>query len=223
MNSRNLKKKLLSFCLPCIAYVLKQTMTLLVKTCTVKLTGLEEFLQVTEKENSILFLWHNRLILTPFVLAKACPHTQFAALVSSHGDGQILSHIVRSFKNGKIIECHPKAGHLALLEALNSLTHGNMSLVITPDGPRGPYHEIKSGVATLALKTQVPVVPLHWEASNYFELNTWDKQRIPKPFSTIHITFGLPLHLDHNMTLNEAKQQLKVALLSAEGIHFEPE
>lgn len=222
MNARHLKKFLLSFFLPLIAFLLKGITFLLIKTCRVKIHGLAPFLKITEQENAILLLWHNELIIIPFILSKVCPHIQFAALVSTHGDGKILSQIVRLFKNGRIIECNHKRGHLAILEALSSLSHEKISLVITPDGPRGPYHEVKAGTAKIALETQLPIFSLHWKASRCFELNTWDKLRIPYPFSRIDFTFSPPLRVKKDLCLDEVKQTLKTALLSVEETDFEP-
>lgn len=220
MSARHLKKSLLSFFLPLIAYLLKGIVFLLVKTCRVKVHGLHPFLQITNKENAVILLWHNKLVITPFILSIFCPHNVFAALVSMHGDGKILSQVVKLFKNGRIIECNHKQGHLAILESLSKLVHEKISLVMTPDGPRGPFHEIKAGAAKIAIETQLPVFSISWRASRCFKLNTRDNIEIPLPFSKIDFTFSPPLRVQKDLCLSEVKQILKTALLSVEETGF---
>jgi lysophospholipid acyltransferase (LPLAT)-like uncharacterized protein len=42
----------------------------------------------------------------------------------------------------------------------------------------------------------VPIVPLRFTLSRAWELATWDRKRLPRPFSTIHVRFGAPIFVD---------------------------
>ena len=215
IDFRKWKRSFFKVFMPFVALVIKGVMSILIKTCTVKIEGLEQFCITASKEKSMLMFWHNRLIIIPFILSKYAPDLLFAGLVSNHGDGKILSSVIQSFQNGRIIECSQKDGYNAIREIISRLNKEQLIVIITPDGPRGPLHEIKSGIAAVALKTHANVFPLKWEASRFWEFNTWDKQRIPKPFSTIHITIGAPVSFasHSSATLEEAKQLLKEVLL----------
>jgi len=61
--------------------------------------------------------------------------------------------------------------------------------VVTPDGPRGPVYRLQPGVVKLAQKAQVPIVIAHAQMKKYWELKTWDKFRVPYPFSKVKIIF----------------------------------
>jgi hypothetical protein len=64
----------------------------------------------------------------------------------------------------------------------------------TADGPRGPNMVAKPGPIQLAQLTNAPWVgAYHAHPSSLWELNSWDRFIIPKPFSTV--TFTWPAHV----------------------------
>src|SRR5439155_5019009 len=73
------------------------------------------------------------------------------------------------------------------LEMIKGLEKGKITL-ITPDGPRGPRHKIKPGVIFSAQKVQASIIAYHWTGSRYWTLGSWDRLRIPKPFSKVYVT-----------------------------------
>jgi hypothetical protein len=62
-------------------------------------------------------------------------------------------------------------------------------MAITPDGPRGPKYHVNPGVIKLAQISGGGILPVHVEFSRYWTLKSWDGFRLPKPFSTVHVTF----------------------------------
>ncbi|UCH07802.1 MAG: hypothetical protein JSV55_02080 [Deltaproteobacteria bacterium] len=69
------------------------------------------------------------------------------------------------------------------------------SSVLLPDGPSGPPFKLNKGVLHIALQSHVPIVPMQFTASRYFELHTWDRKKWPYPFSSISIEFGNPIQV----------------------------
>lgn len=189
-------------------------MHLLIKTCRIQVEGIEQFCQLSTKEKCILMLWHNRLALAPYLLSHHTPQIQYAALVSGSRDGDILSTIINSYRNGNTIRVTHLARYQALNEIIRHVEEQKYVVIITPDGPRGPRYEIKPGIAIAALETGAHVVPLDWEAKHYWELKTWDRLRLPRPFTTIRAIFGSPIRMDHlsSSSLEEAKALLKEKL-----------
>jgi len=197
-----------------IATIGKGFMRLLLLTCRWEIRGSERFRQVATKEKCILMLWHNRLALAPFILERCAPDFTYSAFVSKSRDGDLISAIVHSYRQGRTITVSHQARHQALKEMIQVVEERSSIVVITPDGPRGPRYEIKPGVAAAALATSAHVVPITWEASKLWKLNTWDQLHIPKPFSTITVTFKDPVvFLDReSTTLDQAKTQLQNSL-----------
>jgi len=90
--------------------------------------------------------------------------------------------------------------------------------VITPDGPRGPRHEAKSGTVVLAQMSGVPILPIAYAAKRCWQLRSWDRMVIPKPFSRVSVAVGelleVPRELDgagiesHRLRLQDALNDL---------------
>lgn len=199
-----------------IAKVLLGILFLLMKTCRIEVKGLETFMKIASEDKCILMLWHNRLASIPFILTHFTPTIQYAAVVSGSRDGDILSKIICSFKQGHTIRVPHLSRYEALRTIIGRLKEGKEVVVITPDGPRGPCYEVKPGIAVAALETQAHVIGLDWKADSYWELNTWDKFRIPKPFSKITVSFTPSIQFNEKPqpTLEEAKAIFKSGLSS---------
>lgn len=196
------------------AKIIKGCLWLLTKSCRVYVEGIERFHHLASHEKCILMLWHNRLAITPFILSRFAPNYRYAALVSGSRDGEILSRIICSYKNGNTIRVFHLSRYQALREIIRQINEKESILIITPDGPRGPRYEVKPGVAVAAIETNAHVIALNWEAKRYWELNTWDRLRLPKPFTTIRVSFEAPICLDSSTcSLEEAKAKLKKQLL----------
>lgn len=194
-----------------VAKLSNALMHLLLETCRIEIMGVEQFCQLATQEKCILMLWHNRLALIPFILSRYTPHLHYAALISGSRDGDILSTIAHSYQNAKTIRVSHQARFQALREIVRHVEEQKHIVIMTPDGPRGPRYEIKPGIVLAALETQAHVVALNWEAKKYWEFKTWDRLRIPKPFTRIQVTFNSPVRLDplSNASLDEAKALLK--------------
>ena len=63
-------------------------------------------------------------------------------------------------------------------------------IALTNDGPKGPPHITKKGAVALAIKKRVQILAVSASASSFFILPSWDKTKLPKPFSTIHVQFS---------------------------------
>lgn len=202
-----LKSKLIQIRTYLIANTSKFLMTLIIRTCRVHVDGLEEFVKIAEKEKCILVLWHNRLAVIPDIITTYAPHLNYAALVSGSKDGQILSTIIHSYKQGHTIPVPHLGRYQALQEVIRHIEERKQIVIITPDGPRGPCYELKPGIAVAALETQAQIIAIDWTAPSFWELKTWDRFRIPKPFTTISFKFLPPIRLG-NQSLEEAKNLL---------------
>jgi len=198
-----------------IAKVGDNILYLLARTCTFEVEGAEEFVQLAGKENCILMLWHNRLALVPYLLSRHTKGIRYAALVSASRDGEILTYVAKGYENGSTIQ----VPHLGRYKALQGIIRRlgeteKIVIIITPDGPRGPRYELKPGIALAALETHARVVPLDWEAVDFWELKTWDKLRLPKPFTTIRARFLPPVGFgeDPKVSLHDAMEVLAKSL-----------
>ena len=139
----------------------------------------------------ILAIWHNRLLLLPYVVRRFVPARKPTALISASRDGAILTDMVRRFGFAAVRGSRSRQGASAILSLTEILTQGG-DVAITPDGPRGPVYKINPGTTFLAQKSGAPVLPVHMEFSRCWRLKNWDRFVLPVPFSTVRVIFAPP-------------------------------
>ena len=141
------------------------------------------------KENYIGALWHNRLLIFPFVLRRFFPNRCGAALISASRDGDLLADAIKRFGFDVVRGSSSRLGASAILQLTDVLASGR-DVVITPDGPRGPAYELGPGTIFLAQKSGAPVVPVNMEYSSCWRLESWDRFILPRPFAKIRVIIG---------------------------------
>lgn len=194
------------------AYSAKVVIRLLLLTCRYEVHGLDQFIKTAANFPCILMLWHNRLILVGEILNRFAPQFIYTAFVSNSRDGQPLSLMALSYKAGRVLRVSHNARRKALKEMISRLKKHKEVILITPDGPRGPRYILKPGVVMAARESSAKVVPFSWESDKFWQLNTWDQLRIPKPFSKITIFFGDFLTIPKQ---NQRKFEDEIALLQS--------
>ena len=176
-------------------------MRLILLTCRIELQGFEQFIKNASKGKCILMLWHNRIAIAPEILIRYTPF-YFSPVISNSRDGEFLAILIGSYKVGKIIRVSHDSRHEAMHQLINHLNNSEEIVVITPDGPRGPRHVMKPGIAYAAKKANAAVIPVSWTATKFWQLKTWDQMMIPKPFSKIRFVIGWPIWLRDNEKFN---------------------
>lgn len=122
---------------------------------------------------------------------------KYVALVSASRDGQLLSdYLETSLRYGRVVRgSSSKGGGQALMAMIRLLRDDSATLLVTPDGPRGPAGEPKPGSLVAVMKGGGKVIVAVWTAHRVVRLNSWDRMEIPWPFSKIkcrYCAFGLP-------------------------------
>lgn len=175
-----------------LAWTANALVWLILKSCRLHIKGIEHLTSRKERKQIIMF-WHNRLTIAPQLLYQITPGQKYAAVVSNSRDGELLAQMVMRFQTGEVIRVPHDLRHEALRQMVKTLKKTDAIPVITPDGPRGPCYVVKGGVVTAAKLSNAIVIPMSWEASGFWEFNTWDRMRLPKPFSKLKVTFGEPI------------------------------
>lgn len=102
-------------------------------------------------------------------------------------------------------------GQEAAARLVESLKEGNSTLMM-PDGPAGPPKVLKKGVLHMALQSGIPIVPLRIFTPRQIVLKkTWERKRVPLPFSTIRVIYGEPIPVTE-ADFEEAATRLSAAL-----------
>jgi lysophospholipid acyltransferase (LPLAT)-like uncharacterized protein len=166
-------------------------------------------------ERYIGALWHNRLLLFPFILKRYLPQREGAALISMSRDGAILADLVERFGYAVVRGSSSRKGASAMRQLAEIIAAGK-DVVITPDGPRGPAYELGQGIVYLAQQSGAAVVPVNMEYSSCWRVKSWDRFILPKPFSTVHVIFGEPHRVaqtSNEEDFERERQRLQQAML----------
>ena len=164
---------------------------ILVRTLRFEVEDQAEVVHQPVTRNFIGSLWHNRLLIMPYVLRRFTPARHGAALISASRDGDLLTQAIHRFGFDVVRGSSSRMGASALLQLSQVLSKGG-DVVITPDGPLGPAYELGPGLVFLAQKTGALVLPMNMEYSSCWRLKNWDRFIIPRPFSRIRVKFGEP-------------------------------
>lgn len=157
---------------------------------------------------TIFAMWHDNLATAPYAFRS---HKNLYALVSPHSDGKIISKTLVKF-GYHIIEGSTNKNPAAAARQIIKNLSKNRNIAITPDGPRGPKHEVHSNIVGLAKIALANIVPVSCKVERYFCLESWDALMMPLPFCRGIITIGAPLILSENDELGS--KQLEDALNS---------
>ncbi len=141
-----------------------------------------------EKRPVILACWHNQIFSATWFFRQE----GIAVITSRHFDGEYIARIIERFGFKAVRGSSTRGGARAVLEVRKHVAEGRM-IGIMVDGPKGPRYQAKPGILFLSRITGAPVVPFHIEVEKRWELNSWDRFRIPKPFSRAVMRIGNPI------------------------------
>ena len=171
-------------------------------TCRIETLGSahrQSALEYSSLHSYVLVFWHEHLVST---ISAHLGRKSISTMASRSSSGKTIGRALtwlgimvvygsqkrngqekggKEAKDGLVI--HLKSGHMASL---------------TVDGSIGPRRFCKPGAIHLARETGTCIVPCATVASRYWQLKTWDKLQIPKPFSRIILNFGQGIEVPKN-------------------------
>jgi len=167
------------------------------------------------RENVIYVFWHQRML--PF----AATHRGLGirALISSHGDGEMLTRAAEGLGHKAIRGSTTRGGTRAMRGLLAEIGSGR-DFVITPDGPRGPRHVFQVGSVFFASRSGLAVVPASASYGKSWTLRSWDGFIVPCPFTRCVIKAGVPIRVPPDLDgreLEEWRLKLEEALRDVTG------
>jgi lysophospholipid acyltransferase (LPLAT)-like uncharacterized protein len=87
------------------------------------------------------------------------------------------------------------------------------SLVVSPDGPLGPYREAKPGALIVARHAGLPIQPWAVAARPSIRLGgRWDRHVVPVPFGRLLVVEGEPIRVGAREPLRPLRARLQSAL-----------
>jgi lysophospholipid acyltransferase (LPLAT)-like uncharacterized protein len=162
-------------------------LSLLMRTLRVTQIGAEHYRPLLSENGCIFVLWHGRLLLPAYV-HRGEGH---AALVSRSADGENIARLLRRWGFMPVRGSSSRGGTAAVRELARAARSGR-SIIITPDGPRGPREVLKDGPLYVARLSGLPIVPVAAAAAHSWTVEGWDRFEVPLPFTRVVIEYGAP-------------------------------
>lgn len=166
------------------------------------------------EEKFIMACWHGELLMIPYAYTRYRKNPYVKLLISEHFDGNLIAKTLGFFGFSTIRGSSTRGGARALIQSIKEIKNG-YDLGITPDGPKGPRHEVQDGIVVMAQKAKVKIVLVAIKPSKYWQLNSWDKFVIPKPFGIINYYISNLVDIS-GMEIDEAKNFIEKGLLAHE-------
>lgn len=132
-------------------------------------------------------LWHNRLFLVSEVFRRYREGKPVYGLVSASRDGAWLAAFFSVVGIRSVRGSSSRLGREAVMGLVDVIRAGN-DIGITPDGPRGPLYDFKPGALIVARRTRASILLLGGAYESAWQLRSWDKFYLPKPFSRVRIS-----------------------------------
>jgi lysophospholipid acyltransferase (LPLAT)-like uncharacterized protein len=202
-----------------MTFILKRVLWFFVRLClaTYRLHFInpemrEKAKNTNEKKAFIFALWHEQV----FSVLSGHKWTEpYLTLTSKSKDGDFAAYIsdrlgftsIRGSSRKKNVD---KGGKEAIEQYISYINRG-YSGGITVDGPKGPRQICKPGVAVIASQTGIPILPVVGIASSYWEFNSWDKFKAPKPFAKITIMYGEPIMVEKDADASKIQEACELA------------
>jgi hypothetical protein len=138
---------------------------------------------------TVFAFWHRSLLACAYRFRGL----DIAILISPSFDGELIARTVELL-GFKAIRGSSSRGGAAGLRSMTEAYAAGHRCAITADGPRGPVFVAKPGTAQLAQFTGAPWVGVFYALPlRAWQLRSWDRFLIPKPFSRVLLTW--PTHI----------------------------
>lgn len=169
---------------------------------TWKFEGIEE----GKDEPNIYAFWHRNLL--PLIYQRR--NEKIGVIVSQSKDGEYVAGPLKVFGFEPIRGSSSKNGANAAKKMIKYVKSNHVG--ITPDGPKGPIFEIKDGLTFIAYISKKPIVPISIDIDKEWNLHSWDKFRIPKPFARIKVTYHKKIYVNSKNEIESVKNIIKKTL-----------
>jgi hypothetical protein len=179
-----------------LVWLARLLMRTLLATYRVDVRGRGVIARLREQKRPIIYaFWHGeQFVLIPFHRGQS-----IGLMVSLSRDGAAQARVLGGFGFVPYRGSSSHRGAAALVGLIRHVREGG-DAGMAVDGPKGPLHEVKPGVLTLAYKSGGAIVPLRVHAARCWRLRkTWDAYFIPRPFARVTLGYGAPVELTGDM------------------------
>ena len=149
-------------------------------------------------EKAIFAFWHRNIL--PLMYFHR--NKNYVVIISKSQDGDLIADVCEKLGYLTARGSTSRGGSSALRNMIAQSR--KYSLVFTPDGPKGPACKIKEGMVYLAKLTGLPIVLISARVGHEIVFNSWDRFRLPLPFSRIEVIYDTPQYIAKDADILES-------------------
>jgi lysophospholipid acyltransferase (LPLAT)-like uncharacterized protein len=167
------------------------------------------------QDQVVLANWHEHNLVVAAAAHRLRRQPHHVSFSTRTFRGEVMTAMLAGLDAGSVPL--PAEGERAeaarLSRAMARLGREGASLVVSPDGPVGPYRRAKPGALIVARESGLPLQP--WAVSVRPALRLagrWDRHVVPLPFSRFRVEEGEPIRVGPREPLRPLLARLQAAL-----------
>ena len=189
-----------------ISFIGKWVIQILFYLNKIVINGEEHLLNLINSGRPIMVcVWHGRLLFPSWYIRLKT--TNIHAIASRHTDAEIMAQILNKWGYG-LIRGSTRKGGKAVVQKMAEVFNNAGIVAVTNDGPKGPPRIAKAGSTGLALKYNVQIITITGSATKYWQMKSWDRFMLPKPFGKVQLIISPPLDITEELKTAEEEVQL---------------
>lgn len=167
------------------------------------------------QDAEILAFWHEYNLVAATAAHRLRRHQHHVSFSTQTFRGQVMNAMLAGLDAGSVpLPAEAERQEAARLSReMARIGRSGSSLVVSPDGPFGPYRRAKPGALIVARESGLPIRPWAVSARPAIRLRgRWDRHIVPLPFSRLRVVEGAPLMVPPRESLRPLLSRLQQAL-----------
>lgn len=167
------------------------------------------------QDQVVLAFWHEYNLVAAAAAHRLRRHRYHVSFSTQTFRGEVMTAMLAALGAGSVAlppeGAKAEAARLSL--ELARVGREGASLVISPDGPVGPYRRAKPGALIVAREASVPIQPWAVTARPVLRLRgRWDRHIVPLPFCRLRVEEAAPITVGQREPLRPLLARLQAAL-----------
>ena len=167
------------------------------------------------QEPAVLAFWHEYNLAAAIAAHRLRRHRHHVSFSTQTFRGQVMTAMLAALDAGSVpLPAEGERSEAARLSReMARLGREGASLVVSPDGPVGPYRRAKPGALIVARESGLPLQPWAVRAQPAIRLNRrWDRHILPLPFCRLRVEEAEPIRVAPREPLRPLLGRLQAAL-----------
>jgi lysophospholipid acyltransferase (LPLAT)-like uncharacterized protein len=164
---------------------------------------------------AVLAFWHEYNLVAAAAAHRLRRHQHHVSFSTRSFRGQVMNAMLAGLDAGSMpLPAEKERAEAAALSLqMARLGREGSTLVVSPDGPVGPYRRAKPGALIVARESGLPLQPWAVSARPAIRLRgRWDRHVVPLPFGRLRVEEGAPIRVSPREPLRPLLQRLQAAL-----------